>query len=301
MLLNKDYKLISSLIILYEPNLNKIEECINSLSSQVNEIFIVDNSIKNHSNFFKKYKNINYLYAGKNLGIAAAQNLGISEIKKKNYKYVIFSDQDTIFKNSYALKMMNKYHELSYKYKIAALTPSFYNINNKTLYPAINRKGFFKVKNYNTSKDIIVTETISSGLFINLDVFDIVGKMNEKLFIDWVDYEWCWRAKKNGYCIIMIPSIIIYHQLGIQNNNIFFKNYPKHNKNRYYYIFRNGFYLIFYSKNIPFLWKINIFINLIKYFFGYLLIEKLDKNFVLTFFSSVKDSIFKKMGSNEIN
>ena len=50
---NCDYQSICSLIILYQPDLNKINQCINSLSSQVNEIFIIDNSKNNYKIFHK--------------------------------------------------------------------------------------------------------------------------------------------------------------------------------------------------------------------------------------------------------
>lgn len=296
---NSDYQSICSLIILYQPDLNKINQCINSLSSQVNEIFIIDNSKNNHKKYFINNKKINYQFMNKNLGIAEAQNVGIKIIRKKKYKFVILSDQDTNFTNKYSFKMISKYKELSKTNKIAALTPKFHNINNKVVYPAIIRKGFLRIKYNNHKKDIIVSETISSGLFVNLDAFEKIGYMNEKLFIDWVDYEWCWRAKKNQYYIFMIPTNIIYHQLGIENKNSFLSKYPKHNKKRYYYIFRNGFYLMLYSKNISLLWKINIFINLIKYFFGFMIIEKFDKNFIYTFIHSLKHSILKKMGPYE--
>lgn len=297
---NQNLKNVCSLIILYNPNVTITSKCINSLSNQVNEIFLIDNSKKNHKKIFNKY-NVTYIHTGKNIGIAAAQNLGISEIRKKKYKFVILSDQDTNFNDSYSIKMITKYNELSKKNKIAALSPVFYNINNNKVYPAINRKGFLKIKSYNIKKDIIVSETISSGLFVNLDVFENIGKMNEELFIDWVDYEWCWRAKKNGYSIFMVANNMIHHNLGKKNKNIFLYKYPKHNKKRYYYIFRNGFYLILYSKNIPKLWKINIFFDLIKYFFGFWLIENLNINFIKIFFNSIKDSFVKKMGSNEVS
>jgi len=38
--------------------------------------------------------------------------------------------------------------------------------------------------------------------------------MNEDLFIDWVDFEWCWRARKKGYKIIGNANVVITHQLG---------------------------------------------------------------------------------------
>ena len=43
------------------------------------------------------------------------------------------------------------------------------------------------------------------------------------------------------------------------------------------------------------------FFDLIKYFFGFWLIENLNIYFIKIFFNSIKDSFVKKMGSNEVS
>ena len=89
MLKNYNLKSVCSLIILYKPDVTITSKCINSLSNQVNEIFLIDNSKKNHKKIFNKY-NVRYIHTGKNIGIAAAQNLGISEIRKKKIQICYF-------------------------------------------------------------------------------------------------------------------------------------------------------------------------------------------------------------------
>lgn len=38
--------------------------------------------------------------------------------------------------------------------------------------------------------------------------------MNERFIIDWVDFEWCWRAREKGYQIIGNANVLITRQLG---------------------------------------------------------------------------------------
>ena len=43
---------------------------------------------------------------------------------------------------------------------------------------------------------------LSSSIIVNIinnNIILDVGLMDESLFIDWVDFEWCWRAKSKGY------------------------------------------------------------------------------------------------------
>jgi rhamnosyltransferase len=36
---------------------------------------------------------------------------------------------------------------------------------------------------------------LSSGFFYSREVIEKIGLKNEDLFIDLVDWEWCWRAR----------------------------------------------------------------------------------------------------------
>ena len=57
---------------------------------------------------------------------------------------------------------------------------------------------------------------ISSYSLIPIKNFYTVGLMEEHLFIDFVDQEWCWRAHYfNNMTCILVPDITITHELGI--------------------------------------------------------------------------------------
>mgnify|MGYP001246313435 CR=1 FL=1 len=122
--------------------------------------------------------------------------------------------------------------------------------------------------------------------------------MNESLFIDWVDHEWCWKANKKKFKICINSDISVYHHLGQKNNYEFVNGYPRFTFDRYYYIFRNGFYLALYSQFVPMSWRINIFFTVIKYIFGFLLIEKFNLRYCLLTINSIYDGFTKKMGKN---
>ena len=92
--------------------------------------------------------------------------------------------------------------------------------------------------------------------------------------------------------------MIINHDLGLVNNNYFASKYPKYQFYRYYYIFRNGIYLALYNKEISIPWRINIFFNIIKYFFGFLMIEKFNFKIVTIFFQSFYDAYDKILGKS---
>ena len=86
---------IGAVIVLYDPEHDKIEETLGSLSNQVDEICLIDNSSSSHSSWFPRWRNLKYIYLGENKGIALAQNVGIRELQSLSCDYILFSDQDS--------------------------------------------------------------------------------------------------------------------------------------------------------------------------------------------------------------
>ena len=62
--------------------------------------------------------------------------------------------------------------------------------------------------------DLYPSHVIASGMLMSREAWRVVGPFCEKLFIDWVDTEWCWRALANNMIIVQTPSVIISHELG---------------------------------------------------------------------------------------
>jgi len=91
-------------------------------------------------------------------------------------------------------------------------------------------------------KDVVIT----SGSLLNLKAFQKVGFFKDYLFIDYVDFEYCLRLRKNKYKIIQLCSAKVYHKLGnLEKHKILFKNIyvTHHSPLRYYYRTRNRFYV----------------------------------------------------------
>ena len=55
---------------------------------------------------------------------------------------------------------------------------------------------------------------IASGSLIPLAAWDAVGGMEEALFIDQVDIEWCQRAIARGYGIFGAEQAVLEHKIG---------------------------------------------------------------------------------------
>ena len=91
-----------------------------------------------------------------------------------------------------------------------------------------------------------VTVAISSGSLVDLSLLDRVGPHDEKLFIDYVDFEFCLRAAAKGWFTYRATDAVLWHRLGNQREARFlgFRFHPTHHSpDRHYYKTRNMFYV----------------------------------------------------------
>ena len=103
------------------------------------------------------------------------------------------------------------------------------------------------------NKDVVIT----SGNLINLKNFNKIGRFDEKLFIDMVDYDFSHKNTLNNLKICLLKNHYIIHHIGeiFKRKNLItrqVKSKIEHNPQRVYYMTRNRLYLSKkYSRAFP--------------------------------------------------
>ena len=100
-----------------------------------------------------------------------------------------------------------------------------------------------------------VLEVMTSGNLLNLRAYEQVGPFLDKLFIDYVDVEYCLRLNVNSYKVILVNHAELVHRLGSTEVyrwcGITFPT-TNHPPLRRYYIARNRLYVFArYKKYYP--------------------------------------------------
>lgn len=218
---------LSAIVVWYNPTENE-KQNIYSYLNYVDRLYIIDNSeIKNNYIYDDK---IRYVYNGENLGIATALNIGAKLAIKEDYKWTITMDQDTTFQNSDILKI--KDYIVSNDMSDIGIVSPWHNTKLHVDKPKDNID--FPI------------DVMTSGNFLNLDIFEKIGEFRDEYFIDGVDIEYCLRLKKNNYKVLRLNYIEIIHNLGdIRYKKIFKKEFLclNHNYLRVYYRVRNYNYI----------------------------------------------------------
>ena len=147
-----------------------------------------------------------------------------------------------------------------------------------------------------------VSEVITSSMLTKYTVLRSVGFWNETVFLDYADFDLCWRVKKAGFEICQTCNVRLNHALGKNAQEMFL---PFKNKYvlqsywiplRYYYQTREIIKL-FWKKYIPRQWRKNFLIhNTIEILMHlYYLPQKRER--FLYFYKGLIDGIIRKNGS----
>ncbi|MDE6285035.1 MAG: glycosyltransferase [Bacilli bacterium] len=236
-------------------HINKLPE--NSL------LIIVDNT-PNQNLKLNFEKSVKYLALMKNVGIAEAQNSGIKIAIEEDCSHIVFLDQDSLVQDDYVRKIILEYERISkFLPNLFLLGPTVYNGRQNKEYKSTIHKD-----NYTEFDFIHRREIISSGSCVSIKKIHNVGYLDSDLFIDYVDFEWCWRANKLGFQSGITPNIQINHFVGQEEYYIGKQLIIISSPIRYYYQARNFLWLL-RRKYVPTIWKINTGIKIILFTLTY--------------------------------
>ena len=240
---------IAVVVVLFNPSESDIQN-VRGLSSAYDGA-IIDNSEKPFSEL-ATIGRMRYVCNKRNLGIAEAQNIGIRLILEQDiYSHIVFLDQDSRLPLSYPQDMVSEFCTLKSIYpRLAILGPTVNNKETGEEYKSVIHKYSTDGNGFSQRRHII-----SSGSCIPAEVLKDVGGMDSSMFIDYVDFEWCWRAEDKGYVCGLTDRIHISHKVG--KRELSFGKYKVivSSPFRYFYQYRNYLWLI-RKKYVPLQWKI---------------------------------------------
>ena len=238
-------------IVLYYPGEAALQR-VQQLSCQT-EVVVVDNTPT--STISLGGPHLQYITMGANKGIATAQNTAINMILQTHAEYVLFLDQDTCMTAQDMGMLIALYHQIYQDdEKIGALGPLPIEKDTGKAY-----KSSLTGKRSRTCK---VDSLINSGMLTTTSVIREVGNMDASLFIDYVDFEWCWRALKKGYHLYLTDKVSIAHKVGERTLSFGPFSFVVSAPMRYYYRTRNFLFLC--RRNyVPCRWKIRTLIQTI--------------------------------------
>tara|TARA_X000000950_G_scaffold95614_1_gene120587 strand:- start:2840 stop:3739 length:900 start_codon:yes stop_codon:yes gene_type:complete len=240
-------------------------KCLSESSFKDFKLFIIDNnSVDDTIELIYKIKKIDFqiIENKKNIGVAAANNIGIKLALEQSYQKILLSNNDIVFDKNIIADLVNFSENQSSS--ISSLKIMYEHDKDKIWYCG----GFF---NFNKG---LVPEHLGIGkpdfgqynhlkysdyaptCFVLFDskVFSEIGLMDEEYFVYFDDTDFFYRVKKNGNLKLLInQKIKIFHKVGsltstsnargIKSNFFISQNIQNHfyflkkNERLYFYLF----------------------------------------------------------------
>lgn len=223
---------LSAVVILFHPD----ETCSNNIKTYLEHVenaYIIDNSPQKSilSAEIMQSPKVKYFSDLENKGIAARLNFALQLAASDGHDWLLTMDQDSAFDDP-----------MLYNYKNCV--DDFVDKKNVAVFGIEHEKKIL-IQECQFSD---VANLITSGSIVNIEIVERIGKFDEDLFIDEVDFEYCYRAKKNGFRIVKFENIFLSHRIGEQSNFRSLKNLKVtkralHSPMRTYYMIRNHFYV----------------------------------------------------------
>lgn len=277
---------IGVVIIVFHPNARLLESKLKKLGNDV-AVVVVDNTPNETINI--EQANITYIPLYDNTGIANAQNVGIGNLLKRGCTHVVFFDQDSDFTEKYVRSIVDEYKRISTVRKnLFLLGPTVINKTNGEEYRSVIHSDKKADQGFIEKREII-----SSGSCVSVDKLNQVGVMDTRLFIDYVDFEHCWRANSKGYVCGITRNVTLPHKVG--NNELHFPHGYRviiSAPFRYYYQYRNWLWLC-RKGYVPRQWKINTCIKFMSRIIYFPFVVNEWKSIEKNMFKGIHDGLFK--------
>jgi len=259
--------LVDCIIVTFHPDVPTLRKTIESIYAQVRTVNIIDNStVPTDFGALTDLQNLRIKRLAKNIGIAAAQNMGISIAQKADAEFIMLSDQDTVYPANYVADMIPVF---SLYANTAAVVPKFTDLNKNSPDGFITPHPWIFQRSFPTAGKHELFHAISSGKILKVSELQRIGLLDEDLFIDWVDLEWCWRARKSGYSVVGNADVEIVHQLGDRSIDLKYREINLRSPIRHYFITRNAFYLAVHSEALDRKHRIVLFFKSFRYVLGF--------------------------------
>lgn len=218
---------IAAGIVLYNPDIDRLQENINAIIRQVDEVILFNNGGVDIECLNNLQVTILSAEPTSNVGIAKALNEICNYAIKQGYEWILTLDQDSVVSNN----LIEEYSAYTQLKEVAVICPRIVDRN-------INSG------NEATEKPYEYTEfCITSASLVRLSAWKAVDGFWKELFIDMVDFDFCWAIIENGYKILKVNTTHILHEIG-HGKTVSFKNKKdavyNHAAIRCYYIARNS-------------------------------------------------------------
>jgi rhamnosyltransferase len=270
---------VVAVIVTYHPDLTQFDRLVDILAPQVTSLLVVDNG--SDTDTLVRLNQIldnrgGIIPLSDNLGIAAAQNRGISQARRDGATHVLLSDDDSAPAPDMVARLLAALAvDTTGHLGAVGPVPVDARTPDAPLVFTDQGTGPRRIPDLPRTEGTVVDVAflLASGCLIDLRMIDDIGGLDEKLFIDHVDLEWGLRARRHGWRIGVVVGARLEHQLGDATRRVLWRSRDVHIQHpvRNYYTVRNTLWLV-RGRAMPTRWRVGYLLWISRYIVYYLIV-----------------------------
>ncbi len=295
---------VYAIVVTFQPDIPRLKELLAACLPQVAGLVVVDNSsnaqIQDVLESEGQAHQFDVLTLSSNVGVAAAQNKGIAWAKAQGSTHILLFDQDSVPAPDMVSRLTNALKECADTgRRVAAVGPRLVDRRTGTSTPFV-RFGLWGVKkqHYSAGDPFAWVETdflVSSGMLIPMETLEHIGLLEDELFIDNVDLEWCFRARSRKFNLYGVYDAVMEHSVGDRVIELGGYVIHLHNPTRQYYIMRNRI-LLYQRSYSPWGWIVQDFVRMIFKFLAFSLFFRPRCENLSMMLKGIKDGFSRRVG-----
>ena len=240
---------VCAVIVSYNPHPTFLAN-ISAIGGQAGHVVVVDNGsasdAEQYLSALEVHQECTVIRNHQNLGIAAALNIGVSWAMERGFDWIATFDQDSRVSDGFIVQMLESYRQASNPEKVAIVAPTYVDRESGMQQPIMRAR---------SGENLV---TMASGNMLPSSTIRSVGAFDESLYMDYVDIEYCLRARRKGMRILQSPAVL-FHSCGrLTQHRLFGCRFgaSNHSAERRYYITRNRVRLMMpFAADWSWLWR----------------------------------------------
>jgi len=293
---------VCTIILNYNNYSDTIEtiESVLSLEYGANSVLLVDNSSDKTivRNIRKRFPDLTIIENKKNLGYAGGNNIGIQKAVTDNADYIFLLNNDVKLEKGVLKKCVSAMEKSP---GCGACQPLIITSGNEQKVWSAGTKLFFGYprlfrKGTKVQKAGILTSPfglVGCAILFRRTAIQQTGLFDESLFLLHEETDWCIRAKKKNFSLLIVSDAIVYHKIST-TIGMFSKIYL-------YYIGRN--WILVGKKNFSFFYYTYILATefLIRFpYYLYHVIKKGQIRMIKFYLKGISDGILGISGEAKL-
>ena len=208
---------VCAVVVTYHPD-SEFPERLARILPQVSALVIVDNG-SNEAELkmlreISAHPSITLVPNAENLGVARALNIGMQRAALKA-SWALLLDQDSRVDGDMVQKLLTVYASFPDQDHLAVIGSGFRALNGGFHATDIEIHGAAAAAaNARADAWIEVESVITSGSLVPLKAHAAIGPFREEFFIDYVDTDYCFRARAQGFRVIKTREPVMSHAIG---------------------------------------------------------------------------------------